>query len=104
MAQEASPTVKGRKPISQSDIGREIIYLPRHAKGDRSHTSAERGVVKSITGAGVFVDYGSGVGKLTMQEDLVWPDYECDHEYIPTNAKWKSNNNMRCCHCGHEIN
>lgn len=25
---------------------------------------------------------------------------QCDHHYIPTNAKWQSATQRQCCHCG----
>ena len=25
---------------------------------------------------------------------------ECDHHYIPTNSKWQSATQVRCCFCG----
>lgn len=58
------------------DIGRKVIYRPLFDK--RGHYE-EPGVITSISGAFVFVDYdGTGQGVGTLQECLTWEDGKGD--------------------------
>lgn len=86
------------------------------------HGSKENGRVKSINGdtafvvfncAGEWEHYRDYTGQSTKIADLSygWVDEKgklgkefCDHHYIPTNAKWQSANQARCCFCGDIIN
>ena len=58
---------------TESDIGREVIYIPGHAKDDQGHPDCERGFIKSFNEFGVFVRYdGSQTPMATKRDDLVW--------------------------------
>ena len=58
---------------NKSDIGRFVIYVPKHAKGNVAHKDCERGVIKSFNGLCVFVQYSLGaIGKGTSRADLYW--------------------------------
>jgi hypothetical protein len=37
--------------------GDKVIYVPKHAKGDINHPSAERGIISSFNDSFVFVKY-----------------------------------------------
>lgn len=90
--------------------GDNVTYCPTY--GDK-----EKGVVKEIRGDIAFVVYKCDgewhryeeyTGAATNLSDLKpgWADEkpkECDHHYIPTNAKWQSINQRQCVHCGHII-
>lgn len=50
--------------------GMRVIYVPRHADGDKHHRDCERGVVSSIGERYVFVIYDQ-IPKATSPNDLV---------------------------------
>lgn len=55
------------------DIGREVIYVPGHAKDDQKHKDCERGRITSFNDHCVFVRYGLGdTSAGTSREDLYW--------------------------------
>ena len=39
-------------------VGDRVVYVPGHAKGDRSHPDCQRGTVAGISSAAVFVRFG----------------------------------------------
>ena len=62
-------------------IGMDVLYIPRHAKGNKKHKDCEHGLVSSINEVTVFVRYYSngelqGTGKSTDPETLIklFPD------------------------------
>ena len=58
---------------TQSDIGRAVVYIPGHAKGDRHHSDCERGRITSFNKHAVFVRYGlSSTSAGTNRQDLEW--------------------------------
>jgi hypothetical protein len=89
--------------------------------GDKVHYTAphgakENGKIKSIGDDYAFVvfhcnnewdKYEDYTGQKTELSQLKagWfgEKTECDHHYIPTNAKWQSINQRECVHCGHII-
>lgn len=55
----------------KEDIGRKVMYIPSHAKGNPELW--ESGVITSFNSSFVFVRYSSDVqSKATRREDLVW--------------------------------
>lgn len=60
--------------ISQADVGKKVIYFPRHAKGNPQHPDVEVGEIRSWSDSFVFVDYGTGHGKATDPLDLEWEE------------------------------
>lgn len=96
-------------------VGSYVHYCP-------SHGAKENGRIKSIGEEYAFVvfhcagewdRYQDYTGQRTALSDLRygWVDENgnlkkefCDHYYIPTNAKWQSAIQMKCCHCGNIIN
>lgn len=55
------------------DIGRIVIYVPGHAKGDLKHQDCERGRITSFNDHSVFVRYGLGItSNGTSRQDLYW--------------------------------
>lgn len=57
----------------EKDIGRSVIYVPLHAKGDLSHPDCEYGTITSFNERVVFVRYGVGITSAgTHREDLYW--------------------------------
>lgn len=85
------------------------------------HGSKENGIIKSIGKENAFVvyhcagewgNYKNYTAARTSIKDLQygWVDEKgellkefCDHEYIPTNAKWQPINQRRCINCGDTI-
>ncbi len=58
---------------TNSDIGRGVIYVPRHACGDQGHKNCERGVITSFNICTVWARYGSGETSAgSLREDLFW--------------------------------
>lgn len=90
--------------------GDKVTYCPAHG-------AKEKGIVKEVRDKIAFVVYHCDnewdryeeyTGAATNISDLKlgWMDdesKECDHHYIPTNAKWQSATQRECCHCGHII-
>lgn len=86
-----------------------------------NHGKKENGRVKSVEDGYAFVVYHCGgdwdnfrnyTGARTETDNLSkgWVDengrllpQHCDHHYIPTNAKWQSETQRQCVHCGHII-
>lgn len=63
---------------TEIDIGRAVIYVPGHAKGDLGHQDCESGYITSFNDHSVFVSYGThGImtSEGTSRQDLYW-----DHE------------------------
>ncbi len=59
--------------VTEDDIGRFVIYIPGHAKGDRNHKDCERGFITSFNDHSVFVRYGLGSTSAgTGRQDLEW--------------------------------
>lgn len=83
-----------------------------------SYGAKENGRVKSMCNEYAFVvfkcagewdKYQDYTGQRVALSDLRygWVDENgnlqkqfCDHHYIPTNAKWQSATQVRCCFCG----
>jgi len=60
------------KTLDESDVGRNVRYVPTHANGDLSHSDIEDGRITSWNEVNVFVDYGHGSHPATDPKDLVW--------------------------------
>lgn len=60
------------KTLDESDVGRNVRYVPTHAHGDLSHSDIEDGRITSWNEVNVFVDYGHGSHPATNPRDLVW--------------------------------
>jgi hypothetical protein len=60
--------------VTQADIGRAVICVPFHARGDRTHPGCERGVITSFNDSYVFVRYGAPgcPGVATWPQNLEW--------------------------------
>jgi hypothetical protein len=59
--------------LTETDIGRKVIYVPNHANDDAGHPDCEEGVITSINDTAVFVRYGSDYGsKGTDRDNLIW--------------------------------
>lgn len=43
--------------LTSEHIGKPVIYLPTHAKGDINHPKAEQGKILSWNSRGIVVDY-----------------------------------------------
>ncbi len=83
-----------------------------------AHGNKENGRIKSIGNEYAFVvfscnnewdRYEDYTGQRVAISDLRpgWIDgshKDCNHHYIPTNAKWQSINQRKCVHCGDVIN
>ena len=58
---------------TEKDIGRNVTYVPGHAKDDLSHQDCEHGLITSFNDHYVFVHYGKGSTSAgTSREDLYW--------------------------------
>ena len=58
---------------TDADIGRHVIYIPPHAKGDREHPDCEVGFITSVRADLVFVNYGRGPTSAGgKRENMVW--------------------------------
>lgn len=52
--------------------GDEVLYVPNHANGDRSHPDCEKGTVSKVEGDKVWVRYTEGsTGALTPVKNLI---------------------------------
>lgn len=62
--------------------GDQVLYIPRHAKGDKNHPDCEKGIVSSTNYKFVFVKYDNAMcimttgdepytSKATNPEDLI---------------------------------
>ena len=59
--------------MTEISIGRSVIYIPCHAKGDAGHKDCENGVITSFNDHVVFVRYAADKSsKGTRREDLTW--------------------------------
>lgn len=66
---------------TDDDIGRYVIYVPGHARGDSTHRDCEHGYITSFNDHAVFVRYGRGsTSAATSREDLVWEQARADKE------------------------
>lgn len=66
---------------NKQDIGRGVIYVPGHAKGDLGHKGCERGYITSFNEHCVFVRYGLGSTSAgTNRQDLYWEHNGGSHE------------------------
>ena len=45
---------------TEQDIGRNVKYVPGHAKGDLGHPDCETGYITSFNDNSIFVCYGMG--------------------------------------------
>jgi len=53
-------------------VGDKVIYVPRHAKGDKSHTDCEYGEITSMNDLYYFVRYGKRIhSQATDKGDLI---------------------------------
>ena len=58
---------------TEADIGRNVIYVPGHAKGDLGHKDCETGTITSFNQWAVFVRYGMGItSAATNRAELYW--------------------------------
>jgi len=71
---EEIPMIEG-KILEKSDIGREVWYIPNHAK-DGDFSQWEKGVLSSFVcnedGSSIFVKYRSVCGERTDPSNLKW--------------------------------
>jgi hypothetical protein len=52
--------------------GEQVLYVPAHAHGDKTHADCERGIVSSVNQVYVFVVYAGRVhSQATRPDDLV---------------------------------
>lgn len=94
-------TIEGIK-LDERHVGAEVVYVPRHAHGDRNHKDCEHGVISSWNDGGVFVKYPNLTAR-TDYDTLVWLDKKkwCPHiRFTPTNSKWRLENEKSCDECG----
>lgn len=62
---------------TENDVGRHVIYVPGHAKGNLGHKDCERGFITSFNDHAVFVRYGMGSTSAgTSRQDLHWQHWE----------------------------
>ncbi len=58
---------------TEKDIGRNVTYIPGHARGDWGHPDCEHGFITSYNDHCVFVRYGMGsTSAATNRDDLRW--------------------------------
>jgi hypothetical protein len=60
------------KEVTLEDIGSPVTYVPRHAKGDASHSDCERGHISSVRDNMIWVRFHAATGANTPPELLVW--------------------------------
>jgi hypothetical protein len=60
------------KPLVYEDIGKAVIWIPDHAKGDRNHKDADVGVISSFDSERIWVRFRGPNGELCDSEKLVW--------------------------------
>ena len=58
--------------LKNEHMGKEVTFLPSHAKGNPKHSDAEDGTIVRWNEAYVFVDYGKGTNAATPSRLLIW--------------------------------
>lgn len=59
--------------LKEVDKGRQVKYIPRHAKGDRNHKDCETGIISSWSNIYIFVRFTTGSTAAGVRpQDLVF--------------------------------